>query len=260
MEFYIDGVLQSGRISGEVNWTLQTFNILPGTHTLRWRYVKDGIISSGQDKGWVDYLSFDVWTYSLSPGSAVFSTNGDAGTVAITTYYPWTVTETNDWITITTAISGNGNGSFSYTVAANPGRPRAGFITVGGQTHSIAQLGVVPPGQFDFTDDNLTDLLFQRTDGALAAWAMNGTNFLRSVLLRTPAAGWRCFGAGDFDGNGKEDLLFQHNTTGKLAVWYMDKTNFVSSALLRGGPGAFLARRQRGGFQWRWQTRPSFSK
>jgi hypothetical protein len=58
LEFYLDGSLQNGRISGEVNWNQQTFNVAAGSHSLRWRYVKDIGLSSGQDRGWVDQVSF----------------------------------------------------------------------------------------------------------------------------------------------------------------------------------------------------------
>ncbi len=58
LEFYLDGTLQNGRIAGEVNWTQQTFNIPAGSHTLRWRYAKDAAVSSGQDRAWVDQVSF----------------------------------------------------------------------------------------------------------------------------------------------------------------------------------------------------------
>ena len=58
LEFYLDGILQNGRISGEVNWNQQSFDIAAGSHSLRWRYVKDIGISSGQDRGWVDQVNF----------------------------------------------------------------------------------------------------------------------------------------------------------------------------------------------------------
>ena len=58
LEFSVNGVLQSGRISGEVNWQQQTFSLAAGTQTLKWRYMKDSTASSGQDKGWVDQVSF----------------------------------------------------------------------------------------------------------------------------------------------------------------------------------------------------------
>jgi hypothetical protein len=58
LEFYLDDVLQNGRISGEVDWTQQTYNLTAGSHTLRWRYSKDQAVSAGQDRAWVDQVAF----------------------------------------------------------------------------------------------------------------------------------------------------------------------------------------------------------
>jgi len=59
LEFYIDDVRED-RISGEVGWQKKTYDVnSTGYHTLKWRYVKDGSGSDGDDKGWVDYVQ---WT------------------------------------------------------------------------------------------------------------------------------------------------------------------------------------------------------
>ncbi|MCX6874714.1 MAG: cadherin-like beta sandwich domain-containing protein [Verrucomicrobia bacterium] len=58
LEFYLDGVLQSGRISGESGWQQRTVTIPSGAHTARWRYMKDEWDSSGQDAGWLDSVSY----------------------------------------------------------------------------------------------------------------------------------------------------------------------------------------------------------
>jgi hypothetical protein len=55
LEFY-DGATRLDQISGTVNWTEKVFSIGSGSHTLKWRYVKDGSLSSGSDCGWVDYV------------------------------------------------------------------------------------------------------------------------------------------------------------------------------------------------------------
>jgi uncharacterized repeat protein (TIGR03803 family) len=170
---------------------------------------------------------------------ARFGTNGGSTnvSVSVSSGCPWSINNTNSWITVTNG-SGEGDGSFSYSVEPNPGLPRLGFLTISNKVHAVAQAGVFPPGRFDFTGDHLADVLFQRTDGTLAAWAMNGTNFLRGVLLRkgiAPSAAWRVFGQGDFNGDGKTDVAFQNKTTGKLAVWFMDGTNFLGAAFLRNG-------------------------
>jgi hypothetical protein len=61
LEFYIDDVRQH-RISGTVDWTQKTYSISSGSHTLKWRYMKDGSRSSGSDSGWVDKVEWDVTT------------------------------------------------------------------------------------------------------------------------------------------------------------------------------------------------------
>ena len=55
LEFYMGGILKK-QVSGEMDWTEETFEIPEGSHTLRWQYNKDLSDSSGQDKAWVDAL------------------------------------------------------------------------------------------------------------------------------------------------------------------------------------------------------------
>src|SRR5439155_25354102 len=59
LEFYVGGVMRTN-ISGELNWQQQSLSLVPGSQTLRWRYSKDYYGSSGQDKGWVDQVSFST--------------------------------------------------------------------------------------------------------------------------------------------------------------------------------------------------------
>jgi hypothetical protein len=108
LEFYLDGILQNGRISGEVNWTQQTFNIAAGSHTLRWRYTKDIGLSSGQDRGWVDQVSFATVGGVLPPilgsatnlpgGSFKFEVVGSPGA----TYIVLGSTNMQNWIPLFT--------------------------------------------------------------------------------------------------------------------------------------------------------------
>ncbi|MDC0325236.1 choice-of-anchor D domain-containing protein [bacterium] len=53
----IEGV-QKKRISGEVDWQQESFEIEPGTHVLRWRYAKDGSVDSGSDAAWLSQVQF----------------------------------------------------------------------------------------------------------------------------------------------------------------------------------------------------------
>ncbi|HWH72409.1 MAG TPA: DUF4082 domain-containing protein, partial [Candidatus Sulfotelmatobacter sp.] len=57
LTFTLDGVNQSS-ISGEQSWALRTYTLGSGPHTLRWTYSKNSSVSSGQDKAWLDQVTF----------------------------------------------------------------------------------------------------------------------------------------------------------------------------------------------------------
>jgi hypothetical protein len=75
----------------------------------------------------------------------------------------------------------------------------------------------------DFDSDEQPDLIFQNAEGYLAAWMLDDSRMTSSSLF-TPSApsdpGYRVASSGDFNGDGSEDLLFQHEN-GDLAVWYL---------------------------------------
>ncbi len=70
LNFYIDGVLQAGAISGTVPFALQIWAIGSGDHVLTWKYAKDYSVSDGYDSGFVDNIQFTggggVSTYTLT--------------------------------------------------------------------------------------------------------------------------------------------------------------------------------------------------
>jgi hypothetical protein len=57
LRFYIDGT-QKGEWTGEVGWGNETYTVTSGNHILKWSYSKDGSVSGGADKAWVDYIVF----------------------------------------------------------------------------------------------------------------------------------------------------------------------------------------------------------
>ena len=58
LEFWVNGVRQSGSISGSVGWAQRSFALASGTQTLRWTYRKDSSVSAGSDAGFVDRVTF----------------------------------------------------------------------------------------------------------------------------------------------------------------------------------------------------------
>ena len=57
LEFCTNSVV-AARISGDIDWQLQNHSLGAGTQVLRWRHVKNDSGSFGQDRAWVDQVSF----------------------------------------------------------------------------------------------------------------------------------------------------------------------------------------------------------
>ncbi|MFN7137869.1 MAG: FG-GAP-like repeat-containing protein [Limisphaerales bacterium] len=87
----------------------------------------------------------------------------------------------------------------------------------------------------DLDQDGNTDLLFQHTDGRVAYWRMNGTQFTNSFSPRggtSAGFGWRAAASADMNGDRDPDILFWNRYTGGLAVWFMQGGDMYSAALL----------------------------
>jgi putative lipase involved disintegration of autophagic bodies len=64
---------------------------------------------------------------------------------------------------------------------------------------------------------------------------MNGTNVIGSGDLGDPGPTWHAIGTGDFNGDGRSDILFQ-NDSGEIVIWEMNGTSVIGTVSL-GNPG-----------------------
>jgi hypothetical protein len=80
----------------------------------------------------------------------------------------------------------------------------------------------------DVNADGFSDVVIQHTvEGWVGVWMMNAITLVDGVLLtpqRVPDTPWRIVGSGDFDGDGRVDLAWQHDD-GRVAVWLMNGTS-----------------------------------
>jgi hypothetical protein len=60
---------------------------------------------------------------------------------------------------------------------------------------------------------------------------MNGTSRIGGGSLGNPGASWHALRAGDYNGDGRSDILFQ-NASGEVDVWLTSGTNVLSSTSL----------------------------
>jgi uncharacterized delta-60 repeat protein len=89
--------------------------------------------------------------YTLDPTSGNFSAAGGNGSVNVmaSAGCEWSATSSTAWITISSAASGSGNATISFTVSPNTDGARTGVITVdGGPTLMVSQSGALPIIQF----------------------------------------------------------------------------------------------------------------
>ncbi len=117
--------------------------------------------------------------YQISPTAASIVPAGGSGTVAVTATggCAWTAVSNSPFITVTGGASGNGNGTVSYSVAANGGNaPRSGTITIAGNTFIISQTATGVLVYTDFTGGIPLDWTVEHfgtgtyPDGTAATW------------------------------------------------------------------------------------------
>jgi hypothetical protein len=103
------------------------------------------------------------------------------------------------------------------------------------------QLRVAEPADNDFNGDGRSDVFFQNSDGTITDWlgrpdgTFTGNAGTFSVNLGTS---WHVAGTGDFNGDGRVDVLFQ-NTDGTITDWLgrADGSLIANSGTFGGNPG-----------------------
>lgn len=107
--------------------------------------------------------------------------------------------------------------------------------TLDGNANRIAEIDVTPDqtgtdwrlaGVDDFNGDSSSDLVFRNvTTGAVEFWMMSGTTRQGPpVPLGAPAPdlGWELAATGDFDHDGRPDLVWRNTTSQQLVIWTMN--------------------------------------
>jgi hypothetical protein len=99
---------------------------------------------------------------------------------------------------------------------------------------SLADVRWGMAGTGDFNVDGRPDILWRHSQsGEIVVWFMNGS-VLQSGTFLTPSAftdvNWQTVGTGDFNGNGRTDILWRHAQSGQNVVWFLEGTSLVSGA------------------------------
>lgn len=88
-------------------------------------------------------------SFSVTPTNDSFGPTADNGTLTLTATSgcSWSASSNASWLNITSATSGTGNATITYSIAANTGYYRTGTMTIAGQIVTIDQKGdeTAPP-------------------------------------------------------------------------------------------------------------------
>ena len=74
----------------------------------------------------------------------------------------------------------------------------------------------------------MTDILWRNSTGDNAMWLMNGVNYGSYAGLNPVDTSWKIRGVGDFNNDGKSDILWRNTSTGQNAIWLMNGSVFGS--------------------------------
>jgi probable HAF family extracellular repeat protein len=92
-------------------------------------------------------------------------------------------------------------------------------------------------GIADFNGDGYSDVLWRQSSGALALWDMKGSTVMSSSTVTSqgsaiaPDASWSIAGVGDFNSDGRADMLWRQSA-GALALWQMNDASVAGSAFI----------------------------
>lgn len=97
----------------------------------------------------------------------------------------------------------------------------------------VKQSAALRQPDFNTSQDFRPDLILHNQDtGEIRAWLMNGINRTSEAAL-TPVTQvtdtqWKIVGTGDFNADGRPDLVWEHLGTGALSVWFMNGLQRIS--------------------------------
>ena len=87
----------------------------------------------------------------------------------------------------------------------------------------------------DVNGDGVSDAIwFQASTGQVAIWLMANPSTIKTAVFVTSVgagSGWTIQGAGDLDGDGRDDIAWRNTSTGELLVWYMKGEGAIDQAV-----------------------------
>ena len=122
--------------------------------------------------------------------------------------------------------NGNGGGVVIELIDATKANPTKGKVEAA-NLNLPTDWNVVGTG--DFNADGLGDILWRDNNGGVVIQLIDARNTASPVLaaigVGSQPTDWVVAGVGDFDGDGKSDILWFNKTSRVVQIWFIDATN-----------------------------------
>ena len=132
----------------------------------------------------------------------------------------WTLSGTGD-------LNGDGKGDLLWR-DSNTGTVAVWFMN-GATIASTASFGALP-STWTIVGDANGEILWRDSSGDIALWGVQGGQVTSSSGLGTVTGNFVVQGVGDFNGDGKLDILWRDTNSGALSIWFTNGTQVTSGA------------------------------
>lgn len=86
----------------------------------------------------------------------------------------------------------------------------------------------------DFNGDRNADLVWRAQSGQVVVWMMDSEKLIDASGITSEYVGglaaWSIVDSGDFNGDGKSDLIWRHDYSGQIALWFMDSLEVLPTS------------------------------
>ena len=180
-----------------------------------------------------------LWRNASTGENYLYPMNGT--TILGTEGYIRTVADQNWQVAGVGDFNGDGKADILWRNASageNYLCPMNGTAILGteGYIRTVADLNWKVAGVGDFNGDGKADILWRNAStGENYLYPMNGATILGTEgYIRTVAdLNWKVGGVGDFNGDGKADIVWRNRSTGENYVYLMNGTTIAGEASLR---------------------------
>jgi YD repeat-containing protein len=172
-------------------------------------------IATGQGLGTI--VNDDCFV-TTSPQSASVAGHGGMRSVSFTSSpagCTWVASTNDSWFSITSSVSGTGDGLVNYSVAPNPTPPvRTGTISISGYSFSVHQTAGATLGDFD-GDGSADPTVFRSSTGTW--YSLRSSSNYTNTIVQPFGLSSDITVPGDYDGDGSADPTVFRPSTG---TWY----------------------------------------